>query len=105
MKDDSIEKLIAVLITSAIGGALIGLLMKPKKELSTRDKVTQEGDKYLGEVSDTIDEIRRFVNKKKDAAKADVDATKADFDELSEDAKGKGEALLKRAKKLLSYKK
>ena len=103
MKDDNIEKLVAVLITSAIGGALIGLLMKPKKKLSTRETITQEGDKYLHEISDTIDEIRQFLNKKKDTAKADMDATKADIDELGKDAKGKGEGLLKRAKRLLSY--
>lgn len=103
MKDENIEKLLKVLITSAIGGAIIGLLMAPKKELTTREKLSKEGDKYRKELTNMISEIRQFVDSKSKTAKADVEATKSDLDELSEDARSKGEALLERAKRLLSY--
>ncbi len=103
MKDENIEKLLKVLLTSAIGGAIIGLLMAPKKELTTREKLSKEGGRYRKEITDMISEIRQFVDSKSKTAKADVEATKNDLDELSDDAKGKGEDLLKRAKKLLSY--
>jgi|GEM_PF-2186462 flagellar motility protein MotE (MotC chaperone) len=110
MKDKNIEKLIALLLASAVGGAIIGLLMKPKKELTKReklakkgDKYLKEGDKYLTEITDTVEEIRRFLDSKSKKGKSDLEATKADIDELSENAKGKGKDLLKRAKRLLSY--
>lgn len=104
MDNKDFEKLVAILLSSAVGGALIGILMSSeKKELSRRDKLAQKGDRYIQELTNVIREIRQFLDSKSAEAKADIKATRHDFGELSEDAKGKGKKLVERARKLLSY--
>jgi gas vesicle protein len=103
MKDNNINKLLTVILTSAVSGAFIGLLMSSKKEESKPKKIARESDKFLKKATDIIDEISHFLDHKSKTTKADIEATKDDMDELSEDAKGKGRDLVKRAKRLLSY--
>ena len=103
MKNKDVDKLITIILTSAVSGAIIGLLMSPKKELSKREKIAKEGDRYLKDINNMIKEIRQFLDSKSKEAKADYQATKDDIDELGEDARGKGQDLLRRAKRLLSY--
>lgn len=62
MKKDNIAKIIVATVTSALSGALIGLLMAPQKGSSTRKKIVKESDKYLQDIKKTVAELRKDLN-------------------------------------------
>jgi gas vesicle protein len=58
-KNDSIQmdKLILVAISSALGGALLGVLFAPDKGKNTRKKLTKNADKYLKKIKKNTEEL------------------------------------------------
>ncbi len=96
MKKDNIVKAIAAAITSAVSGALIGLLMAPEKGSSTRKKIVEESDKYLRDLKETIAELRQSLNNK-------AEKTKEDLDKFGKETKRKKDGIMKQAGKITSY--
>jgi len=60
-KNDSMQmdKLILVAISSALGGALLGVLFAPDKGKNTRKKLAKNADKYLKEIKKNTEELSR----------------------------------------------
>jgi gas vesicle protein len=90
------EKFILATIASAITGTAIGLLFAPEKGAETRKNISEKSDEYLQELKKEIADIRRDMNKR-------AGATKEEIEGLGENAKQKGEEVLKEAKKMASY--
>jgi len=93
------EKLILVAISSALAGALLGVLFAPDKGENTRKKFTKSTDKYLKDIKkssedlgqklkESTDSILRKTNKTAKKVKRDVeDYSELTFQELYDLAK------------------
>lgn len=85
-------------LTSAIGGAVIGILFAPDKGKRTREKISRETDEYLKSLKEDVEEMREYLENK-------VEETSEDVEEVTEDLKNKGEEMVEEAKdKIESYK-
>lgn len=68
-KDDRMhyDKLILVAISSALGGALLGVLFAPDKGKNTRKKMAKNADKYLKEIKKNTEELSRQLKNSTDS--------------------------------------
>lgn len=82
---------IVAAITSAVSGAIIGILFAPDKGSNIRRKISKESDEYLKSLRKDLDEIRHNLNKK-------VKETKEEVSETGQQLKEKGEDLAEEAK-------
>lgn len=61
-----IDKLILVAITSAAGGALLGMLFAPDKGTNTRKKMAKKRDKYLKQIKKSTEELSQQLKNETD---------------------------------------
>lgn len=61
------DKLIITAITSALGGALLGILFAPKKGTKTRKDIADKRDGYLREIRDNTEILSQFLKNNADS--------------------------------------
>jgi len=89
-KDESmqIDKLILVAISSAVGGALLGILFAPDKGENTRNKMAEKTDQYLKEINKNTEELSQQLKSITDSilekSKEKVQNLKQDVEDYSE---------------------
>lgn len=82
--DKENANLMVVAITSAISGAVMGILFAPDKGSSTRRKISKSSEEYLQSLKKDMEELRQSLSEQ-------VEATKEEAKEMTEDVKEKGE--------------
>lgn len=80
-----------VAITSAISGAVMGILFAPDKGSSTRRKISKGSEEYLKTLKEDMEEIRQSLTEQ-------AVATKEEAEEITEDVKSRGEDVMEDAK-------
>jgi len=63
-----IDKLILVAISSAVGGALLGILFAPDKGENTRKKMAKKTEEYLKEIKKNTEELSKQLKSITDSA-------------------------------------
>jgi gas vesicle protein len=68
-KDDRMQydKLVLVAVSSALAGALLGVLFAPDKGKNTRKKLAKNADKYLKEIKKNTEELSRQLKESTDS--------------------------------------
>jgi len=61
------EKLIVVAISSAVAGALLGVLFAPDKGVNTRKKLSKSADNYLKDIKKNSEELSQKVKDSTDS--------------------------------------
>lgn len=61
------DKLIITAISSAVGGALVGILFAPEKGAKTRKNLAKKGDGYLREIRNNTEELSQYLKKNTDS--------------------------------------
>lgn len=61
------DKLMIVALSSAIGGALLGILFAPDKGAKTRKNVAKKRDEYLQEIKKNTEDLGKQLKKNKDS--------------------------------------
>lgn len=94
-----IDKAILLALSSAVGGAILGILFAPEKGEKTRKNLAQKRDDYLKELKDNTEDLTQQLNNYSDSIleksnktvqnlKQDVrDYTEWTFQELYDQAK------------------
>ncbi len=86
-RNDSVQldTLLLVAISSALGGALLGVLFAPDKGKNTRKKITQKSDEYLKEIKKNTEELSQQLKSSTDAI---LGKSSQLVDNVESDAKG-----------------
>lgn len=76
-KDDRMhyDKLFLVAISSALGGALLGVLFAPDNGKNTRKKLAKNADKYLKEIKKNTEELSQQLKESTDSILRKTDNT------------------------------
>ena len=80
-----------VAVTSAISGAVMGILFAPDKGSSTRRKISKGSEEYLQTLKDDLEEIRQSLTDR-------AVETKEEAEEMTEEVMEKGEDMMEDAK-------
>lgn len=89
-KNDSMQKdkLILVAISSALGGALLGVLFAPDKGKNTRKKLAKKTDEYLKEIQKNSEDLGQQLKSSTDSmlekSKKTIQNLKQDVEDYSE---------------------
>ena len=89
-KNDQLQKdkLILVAISSALGGALLGILFAPDKGKNTRKNLAKNADKYLKEIKKSSEELSQQLKNSTDSLLRKTNNTvrnlKEDIEDYSE---------------------
>ncbi|WP_158607300.1 YtxH domain-containing protein [Rhodohalobacter sp. SW132] len=89
-KNDSMqtEKLILVAISSAVGGALLGILFAPDKGKNTRKQLAKKRDEYLEEIIKNTEELSQQLKNNTESilgkSKKTLQDLKQDVEDYSE---------------------
>lgn len=94
--DRKLEKIILAAVSGAATGAILGMLFAPDKGSDTRKKIGQKGDDYLKRIRKDINELRKYLDERTQASKNEIN-------EIGQNARKKGEDVLKKVKKMGSY--
>jgi gas vesicle protein len=82
------DKLILIAISSAVGGALLGILFAPEKGKKTRKNLAKKRDEYLKEIKKNSEELIRQLKNNTDSIlekfKETVQNLKQDVEDYSE---------------------
>lgn len=83
-----IDKVILIAVSSAVGGALLGILFAPEKGEKTRKNLAKKSDKYLKEIKKNTDELIQQLKNNTDSvvekSKDKVQDLKQDIEDISE---------------------
>ncbi|HLR32465.1 MAG TPA: YtxH domain-containing protein, partial [Fodinibius sp.] len=88
--------LLLATITSAVSGAVIGILFAPDKGSRTRKKISTESDEYLRLLKESIEDMRHSLNQQAEEARKEAK-------EMGEDIKNKGEDIVDEARDKAAY--
>lgn len=88
--------LLLATITSAVGGAVIGMLFAPEKGSKTRKRISMERDEYLQSLKESIEDMRHSLNQQAEEARKEAK-------EMGEDIKNKGEDIVDEARDKAAY--
>lgn len=89
-KDNSlpIDKVFLIAISSAVGGALLGVLFAPDKGKKTRKNLSKKRDDYLDEIRKSTEDLSQQLKKNTDSvlkkSKNSVQNLKRDIEDYSE---------------------
>lgn len=89
-KDKSmhVDKIILIAISSAVGGALLGILFAPEKGKKTRKNLAKKRDEYLDELKKNTEELSQQLKNNTDSilekSKKSVQNLKQDVEDYSE---------------------
>lgn len=84
----AIEKVLLIAVSSAVGGALLGILFAPEKGKKTRRNLVKKSDGYLREIKKNSDELSKQLKNNTDSilkkSKETVQNFKKDAEEFSD---------------------
>jgi gas vesicle protein len=80
-----IDKVVLIAISSAVGGALLGILFAPEKGKKTRKNLAKKRDEYLKEIRKSTEELSQQLKKNTDSMLEKSKKTVQDFKEDVED--------------------
>lgn len=78
------DKLIITAISSAVGGALLGILFAPEKGTRTRKNLAEKKDEYLREISNNTEELSQYLKNNRDALLKKAKETARDIGDYTE---------------------
>lgn len=83
-----IDKVILIAISSALGGALLGILFAPEKGKKTRKNLAKKRDEYLSEIKKNSEELSQQLRNNTDSilekSKEKVQNLKQDVEDYTE---------------------
>lgn len=95
------DKLIITAISSALGGAVLGILFAPEKGTKTRKNIAEKRDEYLRDIRNNTEELSQYLKNNTNSllkkTKKKVRDTKDDIEDFTEWTK---QELYEKAKEL-----